>query len=166
MEFHAECIDATRRRACQHRLKLPRFRFCCHHIGSRDQTVRIWSLHREAVDGTGQLKLSVAATLPAQDSAVTAVAFAPRRVSVPQLGGAEAYLLAIGAENGHISFWASIDAVAWTLLPGLSVAGVIGHNGTVTKLAWRPVGADNITLQLASASTDMSTRLWRLGPFQ
>jgi elongator complex protein 2 len=116
--------------------------------GSRDGCVKIWNIEETDKDTRVVERASFAPSFHRGDGkpdAVTAVAFAPRRL---QKGA----LLALGLESGRIEFWYASEVG----LPELCKAmpSSMCHCAIVTKLAWRPLRSQDDTLCLASSSMD------------
>ena len=125
--------------------------------GSRDGFVKLWKWNSDSnSDEEFKVNLTNISTFkPFDGVAVTAVEGLQIRDDL---------LLAVGSDDGRIQIWNnSIDANV-TLERHLECNIDESHGGTVRKLRWRPKNAITCDseLQLASASDDMSVRLWTI----
>ncbi|KAF9432182.1 Elongator subunit elp2 [Entomortierella beljakovae] len=113
--------------------------------GSRDKTVKIWSI--PTCKNIATIKLP---------EAVTAVDFSP---SIP--GHEGDHVLAVGLEDGRIFLFKSNTSSIETWTPLGEIKRELTHIGTVNGLAWRL--SKNGALQLASCGVDHSVRLFTIG---
>ena len=134
--------------------------------GSRDGFVKLWEWKSDSnsnSDGENQVNLTnISSFKPFDGVAVTAV---------EGLEMKDTTLLAVGSDDGRIQTWKdnSNQEIELELVQYRQVNIDECHGGTVRKLRWRPNSAANNSsssssssseLQLASASDDMSIRLW------
>eukprot|EP01112_Ceratiomyxa_fruticulosa_P015889 TRINITY_DN4745_c0_g1_i1.p1 TRINITY_DN4745_c0_g1~~TRINITY_DN4745_c0_g1_i1.p1 ORF type:complete len:821 (-),score=187.70 TRINITY_DN4745_c0_g1_i1:52-2514(-) len=119
--------------------------------GSRDKLVKIWGYDPD---------WNCIATLPPFASAVTAVEFAPPIYTERY----QSYLLAVGEEDGTISFYSSpVKEMNWKCL--LTLNSTLNHVATVSRIRWRTVRGDEkdkLVFKIATSSYDHSVRKYTI----
>jgi len=170
--------------------------------GSRDGYVKLWKIRDRAqqgdvrdmeqafeVDCYSSFTPSFVRPSDGKADAVTAVSFAPTPSSSTARRGSKQEnaansIIAVGLESGRIELWrvpilanAAVDTTAGVSSPPpirlRAVPARDCHIATVTKLAWRPLAAEDELdgavaapkrryLYLASSSADHSCRIFRL----
>ncbi|GFH47230.1 hypothetical protein CTEN210_03705 [Chaetoceros tenuissimus] len=124
--------------------------------GSRDGTVKIWTISDDAEIKTLCQFSPVSKSSNKKVEPVTAVAFAPKIVTT---GESICAILALGLENGLIELW-SIPLDNDNKPQHIhSLPKENCHIGTIKKLEWRPTRQSGKCLTLASCGVDHGVRL-------
>ncbi|XP_020082935.1 elongator complex protein 2 [Ananas comosus] len=129
--------------------------------GSRDKTVKVWSVNKEASS------VDLLATLPQFRDSVTALSWVGRDQSC------NAGFLAIGMDNGLIELWSlsggrvaeinDMGTSPFTAVCAIRFDPLLCHVSTVHRLRWRnPDFGDTKTLQLASCGADQCVRVFEV----
>lgn len=132
--------------------------------GSRDGTVKIWSIFastEEGVQASVVTSFSPSFKVGGKPDSVTSLSFCPRA----HFDGSA--LLACGLASGRVELWSvSLDDVTASPSLTLHLPAELCHNATVTKLAWKPLCAtgdnNNISMTLASSSADHGCRIFEV----
>lgn len=127
---------------------------------SRDGSCKLW--HPSVA---GSRLTCVGSFMPFASQPVTAIAFHPSTIP---LHGAEVWLMAVGAESGHLQLWSLHTAKAEEYLPSAlaSVSECYAHTKAVKRIRWRPAQElhdvnDRIALDWASCGDDHTVRIHR-----
>jgi len=124
--------------------------------GSRDGTVKIWTISDDAEVKTLFQFSPVSKSSNKKVEPVTAVTFAPQIVT---MGENKCAILALGLENGLIELW-SIPLDDENKPQHIhSISKENCHIGTIKKLEWRPNRQSTECLTLASCGIDNGVRL-------
>uniref|UniRef100_A0A6V7QWZ0 Elongator complex protein 2 n=1 Tax=Ananas comosus var. bracteatus TaxID=296719 RepID=A0A6V7QWZ0_ANACO len=129
--------------------------------GSRDKTVKVWSVNKEASS------VDLLATLPQFRDSVTALSWVGRDQSC------NAGFLAVGMDNGLIELWSlsggrvaeinDMGTSPFTAVCAIRFDPLLCHVSTVHRLRWRnPDFGDTNTLQLASCGADQCVRVFEV----
>lgn len=116
--------------------------------GSRDKTVKVWSLESSTAEAPS--RLVELATLKLK-SAVTAVAWIPASTR-------KDYVLAVGTESGQIQLWRLESASSKSLTLLLDLHTQDTHVDSIKKMVWCPRSPTEF--DLATGSSDQSVRLF------
>lgn len=108
--------------------------------GSRDKKVKLWKKREE--------KWTLDSSLPVFKQSVTALAWTT---------SLQPYLLAVGLENGQISFWVQRAQTEWNCL--YDVPASLCHVRTVRRLLWKQTQG---ALEIASCSSDHTVRIFKV----